>query len=862
MFTDDYSNYIEEFLKNGELLYNMGQFSELASLCHEFLGETKNEKVYAMLSSAEYTLGDIEAAEKSARNGLMINSKSPENLFNLACILKEKGVYANALRYFYRAERAGDNETADACKDEIIKLEKLIGKKAKELMPAKAKKRVLIIAAIFPPGSGSGAQRTVKLVKYLRYNGWEPIVATLAAGEKQKYPGFEYFDELPDGIEVIRIPEKETVTQEDIGYMKDRLLPLLSSEMQKEFLQLYGRLTFELQYELCSFPEPLVLWAFTVAEMIDKCTDIKTVDLIYSTSGPYSDHVAAYYINQLHNKPWVADFRDEWSSNPTKWQSGDSFIFRMSCDFEKTIINTATKVIHVTERSLGNYLQLGFPSDKLSCITNGFDEEDFDGIDLIGTGTEKFVLVHNGLLYLDRSPMPVLLAIRNLIKRGEIDSGKIRFHMGCFTDIDESNALKREIKKMRLETIAIVDNYMEHRESLLLAATAGLLVLLLGASKDYASMYPAKIFEYLRLKKPVLSLGPSGSIVEELLKETGTGINIEFSDVNAIEKEILKRYRAWHNNDESAARKDNDIYVFERRKLVAKHAEVFDRAVQAFEKASASTQPEPVTLRYDEYSSNCIGCDSDKTTIEYVCNQSKFASNYGVLNPIRVWKRCEKCGLVFAGNMPSADALSTYYSKHYFDVQKGGGNYSDSEVGNLEGYLEYSENRLKRIEGITGGTGYILDVGAGRATFIKAANQRGWQTHGLESSPDNVEYAKSKWGIELDPSDFFSYSTNDKYDVITMLEVIEHLVSPWDAIKKCASLLVEDGLLVIATPFRDSSYVKAKQQCNDFWWSEPSHLTYMDTKALVRRAEKYGFNCIDIVDSEQGAGRLEVYLKL
>jgi glycosyltransferase involved in cell wall biosynthesis len=579
MITDDNSSFIEEFLKDGELLYHMGQYEELASLCRELLSEAEHEKVYAMLSSAEYALGNIEAAENSARKGLMINSKSPENLFNLACILSGKGVYANALRYFYRAEKAGDEDTADACKDEIIKLEKLTGKNEEELMPSKATKRVLIIAAIYPPGSGSGAQRTVKLVKYLRFHGWEPIVVTLTISEDQKYPGYEYFDELPDDIEVIRIPEKETVSQEDIDYMKDRLLPLLSSDMQKEFLQLYDKSSMEQQYELCNFPEPLVLWAFNVADMIDKYTDINTIDLIYSTSGPYSDHIAAYYIHKLHNKPWVADFRDEWSNNPTMWQGGETLRFRMCRDFEKTIINTATKVICVTERSLENFVQLGFAPDKLSCITNGFDEEDFDGIELCATDTEAFIIVHNGLLYADRSPISVLRAISNLIKRGEVDAGKIRFHMGCFSNKDESDALKFDAKKMGLENIAISDDYMEHRESLLLAATADLLVLLLGASKDYSSMYPAKIFEYLRLQKPVLSLGPSGSIVEELLIKTGTGINIEFMDVDAIEKEILKKYRSWQNNNESGIGKSNDISIFERKTLVAKHAKLFNSAV-------------------------------------------------------------------------------------------------------------------------------------------------------------------------------------------------------------------------------------------------------------------------------------------
>jgi len=859
MNEDSYVDYLNEFLKNGELLYNMGEYQQLAAICREFLSQAKNEKVYAMLSSAQYALGDISESEKSARKGLVVNPESPDNLFNLACILNEKGIYTNALRYFYRTAQVGDIDVANECKEEITKLEKLTGKTINELMPKKAKKRVLIIAAIFPPGSGSGVQRTVKLVKYMRFNGWEPIVVTLSISETQKYLGLEYFDELPDDIEIIRIPVEESITQSDIEFMKEKLLPLLSNDLKKEFINFFNKLNIEKQYKLCCFPEPIVLWALTTAEIIDKCIDMDKIDLIYSTSGPYSDHIAAHYIKKIHNKPWVIDFRDEWSGNPVMWPNKDLLHYRMCCNIEKEIINSAEQVIHVTERSCENYLKLGYPSEKLSCITNGFDEEDFDGIDSY-IQDEKFVIVHNGLLYADRTALTVINAIYNLIKQGKVDSEKIKFHMGCLTNDEERLEVKTKIKDMGLEDVAVIDAYMEHRESLLLAASANILLLLLGASKDYSSMYPAKIFEYLRLKKPILSLGPKGSIVEELLIRTGAGINIDFSDIKAIEEEILKIYQEWQKNSGEKSIDIKDISMFERKNLVKKHAEVFDKAIVVARKAEEK-KLDAFTFRYDEYNSNCIGCSSDKTQIININNQSRFANGYGVINPFRIWKQCSKCDLVYTANMPFPNALTEYYKNHYLDVQSGGVNYSDSELGNLDGYIRYSGNRLSNIEKLTGETGSLLDIGAGRATFIKVAHNRGWQVHGLESSPENVKYAQSKWDIELDPTDFFDYTSEKKYDVITMFEVIEHLIRPWDALDKCASLLNKNGILVIATPFRDSDYVKVKNQSDDFWWSEPSHLTYMCTKSLIRKAEKIGLNAVNIKESEQGAGRLEVYLK-
>ncbi|MCL1976333.1 MAG: glycosyltransferase [Firmicutes bacterium] len=296
----------------------------------------------------------------------------------------------------------------------------------------------------------------------------------------------------------------------------------------------------------------------------------------------------------------------------------------------------------------------------------------------------------------------------------------------------------------------------------------------------------------------------------------------------------------------------------------------YDEALEAHKKAirllpklanMKSTTPIKTVHQYDEYNSDCLGCGCPDTKAVFVCNQSISANNYGVINPIRTWKRCEKCGLIYTGNMPSFTALSKYYSEHFNEIKPGGVNYSISEVGDISGYLKYSENRLQRIEKISDKPGRLLDIGAGLATFVRVAQMRGWHAEGLESSQENVQYAKTKWGIELLPIDFFDYEPTVEYNAVTMFEVIEHLINPWEAIEKCAALLTNKGVLVIATPFRDSEFVKARTPLQDFWWNEPSHLSYLDTQTLIKRTQKAGLSCIDIVESEQGAGRLEVYLQ-
>ena len=66
-------------------------------------------------------------------------------------------------------------------------------------------KKVLIIAYYWPPSAGSGVQRWLKFVKYLRNYGWEPIVYT------PENPDFDLKDEkllkeIPEGIQILKRP--------------------------------------------------------------------------------------------------------------------------------------------------------------------------------------------------------------------------------------------------------------------------------------------------------------------------------------------------------------------------------------------------------------------------------------------------------------------------------------------------------------------------------------------------------------------------------------------------------------------------------------------------------------------------------
>ena len=91
----------------------------------------------------------------------------------------------------------------------------------------------------------------------------------------------------------------------------------------------------------------------------------------------------------------------------------------------------------------------------------------------------------------------------------------------------------------------------------------------------------------------------------------------------------------------------------------------------------------------------------------------------------------------------------------------------------------------------------ILDVGAGTGDFLKVCKNNNWKVLGIEPSLDARKIAEKK-GIHLKEN--LLAVSNQKFDVITLWHVLEHVEDLKDTIKKLNSLLKPEGRIVIAVP--------------------------------------------------------------
>lgn len=205
---------------------------------------------------------------------------------------------------------------------------------------------------------------------------------------------------------------------------------------------------------------------------------------------------------------------------------------------------------------------------------------------------------------------------------------------------------------------------------------------------------------------------------------------------------------------------------------------------------------------------------------------------------------CFNCGLIFVWPMP--DNLAAIYSELYFKRS------ADDERINKFGYIDYEADKsatrktfIKYLDKISKlvKRRKIFDVGAATGYFLDIARDQGWSTGGAEVSAYAAGIAKGK-GHDVILGDLTELKTGEKYDAITMWDVLEHLSDPDKYLKSVYDMLNDGGILALNTI--DSSS----------WWAglwgrnwhailPPEHLFYYSAKSLKILLENNGFKIIE-----------------
>ena len=267
------------------------------------------------------------------------------------------------------------------------------------------------------------------------------------------------------------------------------------------------------------------------------------MEAIYSTSPYITNHLVALKLKRISGLPWIAEFRDPWaysgrSESPDLWKG-----WRRRRESE--ICSLSDHFVTVSKEYLAHFRSHhSLSPDSSSVIYNSFDPLDFSFLESSKPASfPKFSIAHAGLLYGgERSPQPLLEALNSLSQSSQIDLGKVslEFYGPYEKHVDEM------IDRAGLSDQTVWHGTFDYHSLLPLLAQAYCLLLITHCGIPWL---PAKLFDYMGARRPIIAITDEGSEVGEIISETGAGFSIGHHETTGLAALISRLWKRWAAGD-------------------------------------------------------------------------------------------------------------------------------------------------------------------------------------------------------------------------------------------------------------------------------------------------------------------------
>ncbi|WP_100523463.1 glycosyltransferase family 4 protein [Mycobacteroides abscessus] len=424
------------------------------------------------------------------------------------------------------------------------------------------KKKVLIVAYLFPPIGGGGVQRALKMAKYLHEFGWEPHVLTV---EPQYHVSLDQslLEQLPPEVHVHRsrefslgAPPAAAATGERkpgnesaglVSRVKKMLFPTLK-KMKKYLL----------------VPDDQILWFPYAMKKGLEIVKQHQIDVVFSTSGPYTNHLVGLYLKRKTGLPWIADFRDPWTQNMHRtdiaWREW------LEDRLERMVLRESDILLTVTHSFARNFKnKFAEEIRRAEVIHNGFDPEDYKELQAIKSDPSVCSFIYTGIFYKERNPRLFLQAIKELLDEGKLERNKLCLKFAGVFDYPGYSENMDCVKKLGLEDLVRVLGHLPHQTALTELKKSDVLLLVGDTAPDSGDYIPGKLFEYMAIGKPILALSLKGESTQ-IIENYGLGEVVDPGNLAEIKTGILNLYKQWMEPEVGERRTDRpSTLIYERR---------------------------------------------------------------------------------------------------------------------------------------------------------------------------------------------------------------------------------------------------------------------------------------------------------
>ena len=429
-------------------------------------------------------------------------------------------------------------------------------------MEKSSHKKILIITYYWPPAGGPGVQRWLKFAKYLPEFGWEPIIYT---PENPSYPLLDesLLKDVPKNIKVVKtniwepyqIAEKLSKSNKKF---KGGQFDVGQNQSWKSKLSIWIRGNFFI-------PDARVFWVKPSIQFLTKYIQEHQIETIVTTGPPHSMHLIGLGLKEkFNNLQWIADFRDPWTEisyykHLKLTKSSD----KKHRTLENSVFKNADITLATSYSDAENFKKAGA---NAVCITNGFDESEIENSK--PSSHSNFVMSYVGVLEQLRNPEILWEALSEM--KLEDDNFRKDFRLKFVGRIDEQ--ILNRLEQLQLQETIINKGYLKHDEALQEMQTSDILLMTNFPNDSSKGIIPGKIFEYLATGKKILSFGPEGADVSEILKQTKAGKHFGYSEKKELKDYLQQMYQDWKNGNLKT--ETENINDFSRKNLTQKLVEI------------------------------------------------------------------------------------------------------------------------------------------------------------------------------------------------------------------------------------------------------------------------------------------------
>ena len=210
---------------------------------------------------------------------------------------------------------------------------------------------------------------------------------------------------------------------------------------------------------------------------------------------------------------------------------------------------------------------------------------------------------------------------------------------------------------------------------------------------------------------------------------------------------------------------------------------------------------------------------------------------------------CEKSGLIYVDPVPfenTEEFYQTEYRKSYKGVHR-------PKPKHVYRAGKIALERYARLEEVLPASAHCLDAGSSSGEFVYLLSNKGHNAQGVEANIPYAEYSKSELEIAVCISPFSEFDTKEKFDLITMFHVLEHLEHPLRDLSHLGELLKPGGYFVIEVP----NILYPDMAFSHKW--HPGHLFSYTSQTLSMLMQKAGFETISCAPINDGGNLWGVF---